>query len=259
MTQPIETLLFDFGGTLDADGVSWQARFHAHYRAEGLEMAAEAFAPAFHTADDALIGALAPDCGLAETIERLAGNLEAELSRRDGGSGRANADRARDRRVASHFLAEARATLARNRPLLEMLKARFRMGIVSNFYGNLEAVCHGAGLAAFFDVIVDSHRVGARKPDPAIFRAALAPLGARPETTLMIGDSLRRDGEGAKRMGMGFIWIAPSTAPASTLWAGEAEFCQTRVAQLSDLAEVLHDRHVRPADPARRHHRRRRG
>lgn len=258
MTQPIETLLFDFGGTLDADGVSWQARFYAHYRAEGLEMAAESFAPAFHAADDALIGALAPDCDLGETVERLAGNLEAELARRDG-SGRAGADCARGRRVASHFLADARAALARNRPLLETLKARFRMGIVSNFYGNLEAVCHGAGLAAFFDVIVDSHRVGARKPDPAILRAALAPLGARPETTLMIGDSLRRDGEGARRMGMGFIWIAPSTAPASTLRAGEAELCQTRAARLLDLAEVLHDRHVRPADPARRHHRRRRG
>ncbi|HYB54576.1 MAG TPA: HAD family hydrolase [Alphaproteobacteria bacterium] len=259
MTQPIETLLFDFGGTLDADGLSWQARFHAHYRAEGLEMAAESFAPAFYAADDALIGVLAPDCDLGETIERLAGNLEAELARRGGGSGRAGADCARGRRVASHFLAEARAALARNRALLETLKARFRLGIVSNFYGNLEAVCQGAGLAGFFDVIVDSHRVGARKPDPAIFRAALAPLGAKPETTLMIGDSLRRDGEGARRMGMGFVWIAPSTAPTSTLRAGEAELCQSRVAQLSDLAEVLHDRHVRPADPARRHHRRRRG
>jgi FMN hydrolase / 5-amino-6-(5-phospho-D-ribitylamino)uracil phosphatase len=259
MTQPIETLLFDFGGTLDADGVSWQARFHAYYRAEGLEMAAENFAPAFHAADDALIGALAPDSDLGETVERLAGNLEAELVRRDGGGGKAGTHCARGRRVASHFLAEARAALARNRPLLETLKARFRLGIVSNFYGNLEAVCHGAGLATFLDVIVDSHRVGARKPDPAIFRAALAPLGAKPETTLMIGDSLRRDGEGARRMGMGFIWIAPSTQPASTPRAGEAELCQTRVAQLSDLVEVLHDRHVRPADPARRHHRRRRG
>ncbi len=259
MTKPIETLLFDFGGTLDADGVAWKARFYAHYRAEGLEMAAEAFAPAFYTADDALIGALPPDCDLGETIERLAGNLEVELARRDGGSGKAGADCARGRRVASHFLAEAQAAFARNRPLLETLSARFRLGIVSNFYGNLEAVCHGAGLAAFFDVIVDSHRVGARKPDSAIFRAALAPLGAKPETTLMIGDSLRRDREGARRMGMGFIWIAPSTAPASTLRAGEAELRQSRVVRLADLAEVLHDRHIRPADPQGRHHRRRRG
>jgi hypothetical protein len=38
MARQIETLLFDFGGTLDADGVAWKERFHAHYRAEGLDM-----------------------------------------------------------------------------------------------------------------------------------------------------------------------------------------------------------------------------
>ena len=56
--QAIETLLFDFGGTLDSDGVAWKERFHALYRAEGLDMSAEAFAPAFYAADDALVGAL---------------------------------------------------------------------------------------------------------------------------------------------------------------------------------------------------------
>ena len=37
MMAAIETLLFDFGGTLDADGVAWKERFYALYRAEGLE------------------------------------------------------------------------------------------------------------------------------------------------------------------------------------------------------------------------------
>ena len=41
MAQQIETLLFDFGGTLDADGVAWKERFHAHYQAEGLDMTAD--------------------------------------------------------------------------------------------------------------------------------------------------------------------------------------------------------------------------
>ncbi|HUI16224.1 MAG TPA: HAD family hydrolase [Alphaproteobacteria bacterium] len=259
MTQPIETLLFDFGGTLDADGISWQARFYAHYRAEGLEMPAAAFAPLFYAADDALIGALAEECELGETAERLAGNLEGELARSCGRGGKAGADRARGRRVAASFLAEAQAALARNRPHLAVLGKRYRMGIVSNFYGNLEAVCRGAGLAGLFEVIVDSHRVGAKKPDPAIFRAALDPLGARPATTLMIGDSLTRDREGARRMGIGFVWIAPGSARASKPRAGAAELGQSRVAQLPDLAEVLHDRQVRPAAPQGRHHRRRRG
>src|SRR5579872_2660390 len=78
----IETVLFDFGGTLDADGVAWKERFYALYRDEGLNVSAEAFAPVFYAADDALVGALAPTTGLAETVETLVEGLEVELARR---------------------------------------------------------------------------------------------------------------------------------------------------------------------------------
>ena len=47
MNEPIETLLFDFGGTLDANGVAWKERFYGFYRAEGLDMVPEAFEPGF--------------------------------------------------------------------------------------------------------------------------------------------------------------------------------------------------------------------
>src|SRR5277367_1096320 len=98
----IETLLFDFGGTLDADGVAWKERFHALYQAEGLDMTAEAFAPAFFAADDPLVGALPPTAGLAETVHALAANLEAELG--GAGTAKARTDGDRGRRVASRFL-----------------------------------------------------------------------------------------------------------------------------------------------------------
>ena len=58
MNEPIETLLFDFGGTLDADGVAWKERFHALYRADGLDLASDAFTPAFYAADAPLVGSL---------------------------------------------------------------------------------------------------------------------------------------------------------------------------------------------------------
>ena len=166
MTEPIKTLLFDFGGTLDADGVAWKERFHALYRAEGLDMAADAFAPAFFAADNQLVGGLPPATDLSGTVHALAANLEAELARRSTGTGEAGTvneltNDNRGRRVASHFLSEASAAFARNWPVLEALKERYRLGIVSNFYGNLEAVCHSAGLAPLFAVMVDSHRVGA--------------------------------------------------------------------------------------------------
>jgi putative hydrolase of the HAD superfamily len=227
-------VLFDFGGTLDADGVAWKERVHRHYRAEGLDMSAEAFDPLFYAADDRLIGALPREADLAATVHELTANLETELGRRA-----APADKARGKRTAARFLAEASASFARNRPLLEMLSTRYRLGIVSNFYGNLEAVCRGAGLAPLFGVMVDSQRVGAEKPDPPIFQAALRPLGAAPETTLFVGDSLRRDREGARRLGMGFVWIAPVAAQQAEARAAKAPLDHPVVAQFGELAEIL--------------------
>jgi HAD superfamily hydrolase (TIGR01509 family) len=237
--QAIETVLFDFGGTLDSDGVAWKERFHALYRSEGLDLSADAFAPAFYAADDALVGALASTTGLEETIDALTTNLEAELARRGGGTGHAEIDRARGQRVASRFLSEMSFAFARNRPVLEALSERYRLGVVSNFYGNLEAVCESSGLGRLFGVMADSQRVGAEKPEPAIFQAALAELQAKPETTIMVGDSLRRDYEGARRCGMGFIWIAPDGVQATERDAAENRSVLAAVTELPDLLDIL--------------------
>ncbi len=210
--QAIKTVLFDFGGTLDSDGVAWKERFHALYRAEGLDLSAEAFAPAFYAADGALLGALPPWASLEETVDALGVGLEAELGSRGV---RAGADNARGRRVASRFLSEMSAAFDRNRPVLEALGERYQLGVVSNFYGNLEAACESSGLASLFGVMADSQRVGAAKPEPAIFHAALSALNATPATAVMVGDSLRRDGEGARRSGISFIWIAPEDVQAA--------------------------------------------
>jgi putative hydrolase of the HAD superfamily len=228
--QAIETVLFDFGGTLDSDGVAWKERFHALYLAEGMDLSAEAFAPAFYAADDALVGALAPWAGLKETVDALAANLEVELARRSAG-----ADHARGRRVVSRFLSEMYAAFDRNRPVLKALGERCRLGVVSNFYGNLEAACESSGLASLFGVMADSQRVGAEKPEPAIFHTALSALNATPATAVMVGDSLRRDGEGARRSGMRFIWIAPEGVQAAERGGG----ADAAVTELPDLLDIL--------------------
>ena len=237
--QAIETVLFDFGGTLDSDGVAWNERFHALYRSEGLDLSADTFAPAFYAADDALVSALTPTTGLEETIDALTTNLEAELARRGGGKGHAEIDRVRGQRVASRFLSEMSFAFARNRPVLEALSERYRLGVVSNFYGNLEAVCESSGLGRLFGVMADSQRVGAEKPEPAIFQAALAELQAKPETTIMVGDSLRRDYEGARRCGMGFIWIAPDGVQATERDAAENRSVLAAVTELPHLLDIL--------------------
>src|SRR2546428_593293 len=49
-------VLFDFGGTLDADGLAWKERVYRLFRDEGVAVERERFDPLFHPAADPLVG-----------------------------------------------------------------------------------------------------------------------------------------------------------------------------------------------------------
>ena len=194
-------VLFDFGGTLDADGLTWRERFHRLFRAEGVAVEPARFDPVFYAADDALVGSVPETFSLQETVRRVAGDVARQL-RPD--------DEALGSRVAARFLADARACFEANAPILERLGRRYRLGIVSNFYGNLATVCDNAQVRRYFGVIVDSARVGLSKPDPRIFVTAVEALGIEPGRAVMVGDSLARDMAGARAAGMAHIWLTPA-------------------------------------------------
>jgi FMN phosphatase YigB (HAD superfamily) len=54
----------------------------------------------------------------------------------------------------------------------------------------------------------------------------------------MVGDSLRRDGEGARRSGLSFIWIAPEDVQAAER-GGAADRPVLAVTELPDLIDIL--------------------
>ena len=194
----VTAILFDFGGTLDADGVAWKERFQRLYREEGVDISSERFAQAFYKADDALVGRIPSTLSLKDTVDRLTQDVAQELDVHD---------QTMVERIARRFTADARECLAANRLLLQDLSRRYRLGIVSNFYGNLSAVCHEAGLGPLFQTFVDSTVVGYLKPDPAIFHTALRNLYVEPWQTVFVGDSLHRDMAGARAVGMAHVWL----------------------------------------------------
>jgi putative hydrolase of the HAD superfamily len=198
--------LFDFGGTLDADGVPWKERFHQLFRARGVDAPPGRFDPVFYAADDALVGSIPPSLSLDETARALASAVARGLGVADPGVAAA---------VAAAFADEARAVARRNRPMLERLSRRYRLGIVSNFYGNLAAVCDDVGVRPLFGVIVDSAWAGCTKPDPLIFRQAVDGLRVAPAEATFVGDSPPRDMAGARAMGMPHIWLAGGNTGAA--------------------------------------------
>ncbi|MFF7972579.1 HAD-IA family hydrolase [Streptomyces sp. NPDC007905] len=74
------------------------------------------------------------------------------------------------------------------------------VGVVSNIGWDLRPVFREHGLDAYVDVYTLSYEHGVRKPDPRLFSAACAELGADPRQVVMVGDSRTADG-GAAALG----------------------------------------------------------
>jgi HAD superfamily hydrolase (TIGR01549 family) len=206
--------------------VTWKDRFFALWRDEGAVARPEAFDPVFYRADDALVGGIPAALSFAETVRRLTADLASGLAVRDE---RVIA------RVADRFLDDAHRHLRRNQALLARLRARYRLGLVSNFYGNLETVCHNTAILSLFGVIVDSVRAGFSKPDPRIFMRALDGLGVAPLDATFVGDSAARDMAGARALGMRHIWlIADPPPPGGPCCPGDA-----MIHSLTDVEALL--------------------
>ncbi|QJE95731.1 HAD-IIIA family hydrolase [Luteolibacter luteus] len=89
-------------------------------------------------------------------------------------------------------------------------EAGFRIAVVSNFDRRLHAILEGHAL--HFEAVITSADARSRKPEPAIFRHALALLGLSPQELFHVGDSRIADLEGAHALGIpAFLLDRPET------------------------------------------------
>jgi putative hydrolase of the HAD superfamily len=81
------------------------------------------------------------------------------------------------------------------------------VGVVSNWDCALAGHLERLGLASRFRIITASAAVGHAKPDPRIFRHALAEAGVPAERALHVGDSPEADYAGARAAGLHALLI----------------------------------------------------
>jgi putative hydrolase of the HAD superfamily len=88
-------------------------------------------------------------------------------------------------------------------PLLRELRGRgLRLVAASNWDASLPEGLVQTGLAPYLDGSVSSAVVGAAKPDPAVFHAALELAGCEAAEAFHVGDSPEGDVEGARAAGI---------------------------------------------------------
>jgi putative hydrolase of the HAD superfamily len=211
-TIDVDAVLFDAGGTLLRLDYAYM-RACAGRRDHHIEDAALARGEAAVRRE---IDARAAQTGgpRDRDADRVAGYFHAVLER-------SGLDRASAEAVAAELAEEhARANLWRvampgAADALAALRARgFRVGVVSNADGRVAALLETAGLAPHLEAIVDSHLEGVEKPDPEIFRRAVARLGVPAGRAAYVGDIFAIDVLGARAAGLSAILIDETGAYA---------------------------------------------
>jgi putative hydrolase of the HAD superfamily len=96
--------------------------------------------------------------------------------------------------------------------LVELADAGYRLGIISNWDGTLEAILERRGLLGFFEVVIASADVGVAKPHPGIFSYAMARARVSPPRVVHVGDDPVADVEGAIGVGVVPVYLgSPSS------------------------------------------------
>jgi putative hydrolase of the HAD superfamily len=86
--------------------------------------------------------------------------------------------------------------------VLEQLRERFHLAVISNFDGRLRFILQNLGISKYFAHVFISSELGADKPDPEIFRRALKEMHLDVDEVLHAGDDPERDWKAAKEAGL---------------------------------------------------------
>lgn len=90
--------------------------------------------------------------------------------------------------------------------ILDYLTEKYELHIITNgFEEAQEKKMTTSNIKSYFKTVTNSEMVGVKKPNPKIFNFALNLAKAKPNESIMIGDSLEADIEGAHKIGMDTI------------------------------------------------------
>ncbi|TCO77218.1 HAD family hydrolase [Chromatocurvus halotolerans] len=114
--------------------------------------------------------------------------------------------------------------------VIQQLHRSYRLGALTN--GNADIYKTDAG--DYFDFAFLAEDIGASKPAPDMFQAAIARSGVEPHNIAHVGDSLGHDVRGARDAGLRTVWFNPNRESATADVRPDVE-----ISCLGDLPQAL--------------------
>jgi putative hydrolase of the HAD superfamily len=243
-TTSYDAVLFDLSGTLIDDGyidVGFTAVAHEMRRRWAMDEAPASAAMFAALRDQLVRWASRPYFPMCDAMVAAIHSVVAATGRRASNC----VLHALDAMFWEHAIPAAMSSAGARETLARLRSAGIRTGIVSFAdIGPFRALLDRTGLAGLTDVELCSEEAKSCKPDPEIFRQALAVLGVAPERSLFVGDSIDSDIVGANRVGTATALLVDRafaiTAPDSDHRNVDPDRRPTfRITQITDVTDLL--------------------
>ena len=205
----IKGIIFDYGGTIDTNSRHWAEVLWSQYVKHHIPVDKGSFREAYVFGERSLAKYpyVRPDHNFFDVLlfkcklqmEYLALHHHLEMD---------------ERKLQQYALSVAESSygyvqevLKTTRPVVETLSKKYKLVLVSNFYGNIQTILGDFKLDSFFADVVESSVVGVRKPDPAIYQLGVDAMGFNASEVLVVGDSFSKDVVPAKKVGCKVVWL----------------------------------------------------
>lgn len=198
----IKMFFFDFGGTLDTNGIHWFSFFKKLYENNKIYVPeGELFAA--YVASERILNKDVSCVSEMNYSKLLRYQIKLQFERLNIED---NSQTIQNQIFENCFsVIEDCASVSRD--VLKYISTKYEIGVISNFYGNLDKVLDELGLLSFFSVVVDSAHINYRKPQTEIFNYAINKGRILAQDCIMVGDSYKNDILPAKKLGMKTIWL----------------------------------------------------
>ncbi len=235
----IKGIIFDYGGTIDTNGIHWGEFIWEQYRKACIGITRETYREAYVYGERFL--AKNPTIKPTDTFHTLLRKklaIHFDYLRNIQSGVDLSDDKAME--IADSCYDKVKETLKTTCSVVEKLSEKFPLVLVTNFYGNMPTVLKEFNLSKYFREIVESSVVGLRKPDPALFALGAEALQVSPQEVLVVGDSYRKDIYPSSTLGCKTVWIKNICWEEEPIIAGHtATHTIKSLEELPDIIEQL--------------------
>lgn len=204
----IKGIIFDYGGTIDTNGKHWAEVIWESYQHLNVPINKDVFRAAYVHGERtlALKPLIKPSHNFYDVLSiKIRIQIEYLIDNNHLKDCKSTEDYILS--ISQECYDYAKNVTIAALPIIKKLSQKYKITLVSNFYGNIHEVLKNFGLLCSFNSIIESAVVGVRKPDPAIFTLGVKALGVEASETVVIGDSYSKDIIPAKAAGCHTVWL----------------------------------------------------